>query len=125
MDIFERLEKLETESKEVGFYWPTSNSAIRQVLEEIQEVKEVLQQDDVDQDHLQEELGDLLHAVCSLIFFCDFNVKPTLDKALDKYEDRFYTMISTAKKQGVENFSKLSLDQMMSYWKLVKMMKKT
>ena len=123
MEIFTRLEKLETESKDVGFYWPDHSSAIKQILDEVDEIKEVLSHSNVDQEHLWEELGDLLHAVCSLIFFCNFKVQKTLDKSLDKYEHRFYTMMEIAKQQGVENFNALSLDQMMSFWKLAKMIK--
>ena len=120
MDTFTRLERLEAESKEIGFYWPDHYGALKQIIEEIAEIKEALEKANVDQAHLQEELGDLLHAVCSLIFFCKFGVQNTLDKALDKYEHRFYSMIDVANKQGVEDFGSLTLDQMMNYWKIAK-----
>ena len=124
MDTFTRLEKLESESKEIGFYWPDHYSALKQITDEIAEIKEVLERVNLEQAHLQEELGDLLHAVCSLIFFCNFNVQDTLDKALDKYEHRFYSMVSVANEQGIEDFGSLTLDQMMTFWKLAKAMKK-
>lgn len=124
MDIFTRLEKLETVSKEVGFYWPDHSAALKQITDEIDEIKEVLKQITPDQLHLQEELGDLLHAVCSLIFFCNFNVHDTLSKAIDKYEHRFYSMINAAHQEGVGDFSSLTLDQMMAFWKIAKKISK-
>ena len=122
MDTFVKLDRLETESKEIGFYWPDHYSSLKQIIDEIEEVKEVLQNKG-DNAILQEELGDLLHAVCSLIFFCNFSVQETLEKALDKYEYRFHSMIDIAEKQGVEDFSQLTLEQMMNYWRLAKVLK--
>jgi uncharacterized protein YabN with tetrapyrrole methylase and pyrophosphatase domain len=120
MNIFDTLYKLEFQSKAIGFYWPNHESAIKQIQDEIREVLEVLQTTPHDQTHLQEELGDLLHAVCSLVFFCNFDTQKTLEMALNKYSNRFYTMQSIAQEHGIEKFENLSLDQMMHYWRMAK-----
>lgn len=121
MSVFDKFTKLELESKEYGFYWPDIKSTIRQVLSELQEVEEVIEKNEGDA-RLYEEIGDLMHAVCSLCLFCDFDPETALRLSTEKYEKRFNLMKKIAQDSGIENFKAETMDVMMNFWNKAKLM---
>ena len=76
MNILDKIALLETEAATFGFKWETPQQIKEQIISEIAEIDVHLQ--DKHQEKLQEEIGDLLHAVFSLTVFCGFDPQTTL-----------------------------------------------
>lgn len=120
MKIFKKLIEIETQAKEYGFYWPDTKSIIEQINSEILEIEELLQGRNHAKDHLQEEIGDLLHAVFSLCVYCNFDPQTTLDKSLKKFEKRFNKVKELAAKDGLKDLHNKSIEESMQYWSVAK-----
>lgn len=116
--VIKKVEKLENEAKEYGFYWPNSDAVMQQIYSECQEVQELLDQGN--SQRLQEEIGDLLHAVMSLCVYCGYDTEITLTQALNKFEKRFNMTKFFAESDGHSNLHGKTMDEMMKYWKMAK-----
>ena len=68
-DAIKKIIQLEKQAKEYGFYWPDHESVMKQIYSECDEVNEVLADSCSSKERLEEEVGDLLHAVFSLCVF--------------------------------------------------------
>ena len=79
--IFKEFVLLDQEAKAFGFYWEAISAIIRQIDSECQEVLAELSNPKL----LQEELGDLLHAMICCIIFLELD----LSKELEAYVDQF------------------------------------
>lgn len=117
--IFSDIEHLEKEAIFFGLQWETTAQIMAQIRSECLEIEEHLEKDD-NRAALQDEIGDLLHAVLSLCTYCNFDTELTLRKSLTKFENRLNAMKSIAKEQGLENLQNKSFDELMSYWDLAK-----
>lgn len=118
MNILEKLTNLEHEAADFGFKWETSNQIIEQIKSEITEIDVHLK--DGDQNKLQDEIGDLLHAVFSLCIFNQFDPEKTLSNSIKKFERRFKLVEQLAKEKGLNNLHGLSFQELMSYWEQAK-----
>lgn len=114
MNILEKLTQLENEAAVFGFKWENADQIMAQILNEIKEIDVHLK--DQDKNKLQEEIGDLLHAVFSLCVFCQFNAEKTLDKSVSKFERRFQTVQQLAIQEGLQNLNGQSFKKLMTLW---------
>lgn len=117
--IFDDIEHLEKEAVLFGLQWETKAQIMAQIRSECLEIEEHLEANDK-RTALQDEIGDLLHAVFSLCTYCNFDTELTLRKSLDKFEHRLNAMKVIAKEQGLENLQGKSFDELMRYWDLAK-----
>jgi uncharacterized protein YabN with tetrapyrrole methylase and pyrophosphatase domain len=124
MDIFKEFKRLENESRDFGFYWPKLDSVIKQIENEIKEIKEAVDSQE-SRERLQEEIGDLIHAVFSLCWYCNFDPEQTFVSATSKYSSRFYAMKNIAQSEGVESFNGEDIDFMMNFWDKAKILEKS
>lgn len=76
--------KLQKRASSVGFDWTEAEPVYAKIDEEIQEVR-----DATDQDHIEEEVGDLLFAVVNLARHKQVNPEAALQRANDKFKQRF------------------------------------
>lgn len=122
MDLLERVVVLENEASEFGFEWETTEQIMAQIQSECQEVSEHLLQGSLNanQQELQEEIGDLLHAVFSLCVFCKFSPRETLQKTLDKFEGRMNAVRDIAREEGITNLNGYPFDELMIIWQKAK-----
>lgn len=118
MDGLKRLVRLENEAADFGFKWDEPGQIIEQILSEVKEVQAHLK--DKDKQKLQEEMGDLLHAVFSLCVFCQLDPHDTLEKSVDKFERRFEAVKVLAAQQGLTSLNSKSFDELMQFWKKAK-----
>jgi uncharacterized protein YabN with tetrapyrrole methylase and pyrophosphatase domain len=118
MDLLEKVERLEHEADDFGFRWETTAQIMAQIHSECGEIEEHLAQANCPK--LQEEIGDLLHAVFSLTVFCNFSAKETLEKTLIKFERRLNAVKQLAKDQGLENLNGYSFKELMDFWNQAK-----
>lgn len=114
MNVLDKLASLEVDAAAFGFKWETAQQIKEQIVSELAEIDVHLQ--DNHQEKLQEEIGDLLHAVFSLTVFCGFDPKTTLEKSVDKFERRFMLVKQLAAKQGLASLNGKPFDQLMQIW---------
>jgi hypothetical protein len=119
MAIFEEIEQLEQEAAAFGLQWETKDQIMTQIRNECLEIEEHLYSPEK-REELQDEIGDLLHAVFSLCVFSNFSPEVTLRKSLDKFEYRLNVMKDIAKEQGLPHLRGKLFDELMQYWEQAK-----
>jgi len=93
-----------------------------QIQSECMEINEHLNKEieQVNQSELQEEIGDLLHAVFSLCVFCKFSPRDTLSQTLTKFERRLTAVKDISKERGLTNLNGYPFDELMEIWQKAK-----
>lgn len=114
MDTLKKLAVLDKEAADFGFKWDTANQIVAQIQSEIAEIDVHLK--DGNQKKLQEEIGDLLHAVFSLCLFCQFEPEETLQNSTNKFEHRFRMIQQLATEKGLHTLNGLSFNELMALW---------
>ena len=117
--LFKDLEVMSHASEDFGFKWPNALEIIKQIQSELREIQEVLDVPD-QRDHLQEEIGDLIHAVFELCTVCGFDNEQTTRLAHEKYTQRFERLKQHTSAAGLTDLKGLPLETLLSFWKLAK-----
>lgn len=122
MNLLEKITALEQEADNFGFRWESADQIMAQIHSECLEINADLNDLAEGSDHgkLQEEIGDLLHAVFSLCVFCQFDPKETLEKALIKFDRRLNAVKKIAHAQGLATLQGYSFDELMEFWERAK-----
>lgn len=122
MDLLEKITELEQAADQFGFRWETTDQIMKQIQSECVEIDEHLQQrgGPTNPLELQEEIGDLLHAVFSLCVFCQLDPKNTLEKTLLKFERRLNAVKQLTQNSGLANLDGRSFDELMQIWQQAK-----
>ena len=122
MDLLEKVVSLEQDADQFGFRWETTAQIMAQIQSECIEVSEHLQHgiEEGTQPDLQEEIGDLLHAVFSLCVFCKLSPKETLEQTLLKFERRLNSVKQLTEQRGLTNLNGHSFDELMQIWRQAK-----
>lgn len=118
MNILEKIVNLENEASEFGFAWEKAEQIIEQIQSECIEVSEHLKTEN--RTELQEEMGDLMHAVFSLCVFCKFDPHETLEQTVGKFERRLREVKRISHKENLENLHGKSFDELMAIWRQAK-----
>jgi MazG family protein len=113
-----RAEKLQKRAARVGFDWPDARGALSKVYEELEELREELEQGS--QEKLQEELGDLLFAMVNVVRLLGIDAEQTLSRANEKFERRFRAMEQALREAGHHDLQKLSMTTLDTAWEEVK-----
>jgi tetrapyrrole methylase family protein/MazG family protein len=71
-----------------GFDWDEPHAILEKIREELGEVADCLKQTDVDYEHLEEELGDLLFSVVNLSRFMKIDPERLLRQTVKKFSGR-------------------------------------
>lgn len=108
-----RAKKLQTKAKRAGFDWPDVSGVYEKIHEEIDEIHDAVNKGD--QQHIQDEVGDLLFAVVNLARHLGVDSDAALRGTNRRFEQRFRTMEQLAREEG-EEFAKLKLDQQEALW---------
>lgn len=118
MDIFKKIAVLEQEADAFGFRWETTEQIMAQITSECAEVAEHLHEgfETANPAALQEEVGDLLHAVFSLCVFCKLDSRDTIEQALLKFERRLNAVKHLALERGLTTLDEQSFDERMRVW---------
>ena len=118
MDLLDKLTDLEHEAAAFGFQWENTTQIMQQIQNECAEVQEHLStsMQTTDPEALQEEIGDLLHAVFSLCVFCKLSPQKTLVASIEKFERRFNSVKTQAQAQGLNTLKGQSFENLMVYW---------
>jgi len=114
-----KAEKLQQKAAKVGFDWQRPEEIVDKIQEELEELKQELNNSKKNFQRVEEELGDLLFAVVNLSRFLKLSSELALRKANEKFEFRFKKMEQEARQKGLQ-FHTLSLWEMEELWSKVK-----
>ena len=122
MDIIEKLVAVESDADNFGFSWSDTSQIMDQIKSECLEVNEHLSVPVAERDiaALEEELGDLLHAVFSLTIFCNFDPEKTLANATQKFEKRLMKVKQLALDEGIDSLEGFDFEDLMRFWQKAK-----
>ena len=118
MALLDKVVTLEEEASEFGFRWETTEQIMDQIQSECEEIQEHLRIgiSKANQTELQDEIGDLLHAVFSLCVFCRLSPRVTLEKTLTKFERRLRAVKLIAEENGLNTLEGQPFNELMCIW---------
>ncbi|MDH5721913.1 MAG: nucleoside triphosphate pyrophosphohydrolase [Alphaproteobacteria bacterium] len=108
-----RAQKLQKKAAKIGFEWTEIEDIFAKLEEELAELKEACAKQD--QDHMQEELGDVLFVVANIGRILGLNAEESLRRCNNKFIRRFQGM-ETDLKASEKTFNDLTLDEMLELW---------
>ena len=108
-----RAAKVQKIAREVGFDWDDVYPALDKVLEELDELKVEIQEEN--REKIEEELGDLIFAVVNVARLLKLDSELALNLTIKKFINRFAFIehSESAKNKGIEN---LTLAEMDNIW---------
>ncbi|PKG53057.1 nucleoside triphosphate pyrophosphohydrolase [Halomonas sp. MES3-P3E] len=112
-----RAAKLSKRAARVGFDWPDAKGVVAKIREELAEVEEALAAGD--QQHAQEEVGDLLFAVTNLARTLNADPEQCLRATNAKFERRF-RYVEGELNAAQRPLAEASLDEMETHWQAAK-----
>lgn len=114
-----RAEKLQKRCKNHGFDWDNIRDVEDKVVEEIQEVSAELHAENINQDKVEEEIGDLFFAAVNLARHAKVKPESALHKANRKFERRFRAVEEAIEAKG-KTLDECSLSEMDLEWNRIK-----
>lgn len=118
LSALERAEKVQKSAAKVGFDWSDASGAAEKINEEAHELAEALKSGD--EDHIDEELGDLFFAAVNLARMRGRgSAEELMRSATRKFENRFREVEKSVRASGKswEDFSLAELDE---FWNAAK-----
>lgn len=109
--------RIQDKSKQVGFEWDTTDQVQAKVKEELEELQEAMEENN--QDHIEEEFGDVLFSLVNLARFLNVDPELALERTNRKFIDRFNKMEVFAKENG-KSLLDMNLEEMDALWNFVK-----
>ena len=117
LEPLSKAQRIQERVATVGFDWPSHHGAFDKVVEEVEEVRELL--DRPGSDALEEEIGDLLFAVVNVARLSRVHAMRALVRANAKFAARFEGVERLARERGLV-LSEMTLAEMDELWDLVK-----
>ena len=114
-----RASQIGSRAASVGFDWSRPADVVAKIREEVDEVQEVVSAGDVDQQRVEEEMGDLLFAIANLSRKLGVEPETALRKANDKFTRRFTAMESEIAASG-RLMREMTLHELEARWQNVK-----
>ena len=114
-----RALKLQKRTARVGFDWPDSQQVLDKVKEELAEVEAELTPDQIDQNRLEDEIGDVLFSVINLARKLEIDPEQALKSTNNKFTNRFNYVEQVIVSNG-NNIKEASLDEMEDLWQKAK-----
>ncbi len=112
-----RAEKLQKRAARVGFDWPHTAQVIDKIKEELEEVEQAIASDD--NNHIKEEIGDLLFVVANLAHKLKVDPEDALRDSNRKFERRFHYIEQSLETQN-KSLDNSSLEEMDALWNQAK-----
>ena len=104
--------RIQDKSKQVGFEWDTTAQVQAKVMEELAELNEAMEENN--QDHIEEEFGDVLFSIVNLARFLKVDPELALERTNRKFIDRFNKMEIIANDRG-QSLLDMNLEEMDAY----------
>ncbi|OUN06799.1 nucleoside triphosphate pyrophosphohydrolase [Flavonifractor sp. An92] len=106
-----RAEKVQKKARKAGFDWPDVSGALDKMGEELDELRQAVDQES----NIEEELGDLLFAAVNVSRFVHVDPETALTRATDKFIARFAKVEALAKAQG-KPMEEMTLAELDALW---------
>lgn len=110
--------RMQEKVKGVGFQWENRNQVWDKVMEELQELKDEVENSAPD-DRLEDEFGDLLFALTNFARYIGINPDDALERTNRKFYKRFRFIETESQKDG-KSIEEMDLEEMDSYWNKAK-----
>lgn len=114
--------RIQEKVRGIGFDWDNADQVKDKVTEEFNELEEAIQSKN--EQHIEEEFGDLLFALVNYSRFINVNPDTALTKANNKFIERFKLMEELINKDE-KSLSAMNLEQMDVYWDKAKSLIRT
>ncbi len=115
-----RAYQIGSRARSVGFDWNRPADVVSKIREEVDEVAEVVNAGGVvDQERVEEEIGDLLFAIANLSRQLHVEPEAALRKANDKFTRRFTDMEERIASRGAR-MADMSLEELEAEWQVSK-----
>jgi XTP/dITP diphosphohydrolase len=109
--------RIQDKSKQIGFEWDTTEQVQAKVKEELDELQEAMEENN--QDHIEEEFGDVLFSLVNLARFLNVDPELALERTNRKFMDRFNKMEIIAEENG-KSLLDMNLEEMDALWNYIK-----
>ena len=109
--------RIQEKAKQVGFEWENKDDVWKKVEEEMQELQEAIAEKD--QEHIEEEFGDVLFSLINYARFLQVDAEGVLEKTNKKFIRRFQQMESIATESG-KSLTEMNLEERDAIWNKVK-----
>ncbi|MCW4631340.1 MULTISPECIES: nucleoside triphosphate pyrophosphohydrolase [Marinomonas] len=109
--------KIQQKAAKVGFDWPNVAPVFDKIREELDELEEAMKQQNVL--HIEEEMGDVLFAVCNLARHFKVSPDVALNKTNIKFRRRFGRIETLVSMQN-RKLTECSLEELDRYWEQAK-----
>ncbi len=103
--------RMQDKTKQVGFEWETTEQVWAKVEEEMNELKETIEQN-MSQQRKEEEFGDLLFSLVNYARFIGVDPETALEKTNKKFKSRFEYIEANATK----DLKEMTLEEMDALW---------
>lgn len=117
-----RAERIQHKASRVGFDWEKSEQVWEKVIEELDELKLAIKNNEA-KDRIEEEFGDLLFALVNYGRFLGVSPEIALQKTNNKFVRRFQAIEEFAK-NNAKKLSEMSLSEMDEIWNKTKFLEK-
>ena len=112
-----RSTKVQKKAAKVGFDWEKPEDALDKLMEECEELKAAMQNDD--RENQVEEIGDVLFSAVNVARLLNIDSEHALYDACDKFIGRFSKVEALAEERGID-MKNASLSELDSLWDEVK-----
>jgi XTP/dITP diphosphohydrolase len=109
--------RIQEKVRGIGFDWENKNQVWDKVQEEIKEFQNEEKRNNAEK--MEEEFGDVLFSLVNYSRFVNINPEDALEKTNKKFIRRFQYMEQKIKEEGLD-LSKLSFEQMDTFWNMAK-----
>ena len=109
--------RIQEKVRGIGFDWQNKNQVWGKFQEEIEEFQR--EEKNNDSEKMEEEFGDVLFSLVNYSRFVNINPEDALEKTNKKFIRRFQFMEQKIKEDGLD-LSKLSFEQMNTFWDMAK-----
>ena len=113
--------RIQEKAKQVGFEWDHKEQVFEKIEEELKELQEAEQSQN--QQHIEEELGDVLFSIINYARFLQVDADLALDRTNKKFIDRFQRMEQLALTEG-KKLEDMTLQEMDAIWNRIKQQNK-
>ncbi len=110
--------RMQEKVKGVGFQWKNHGQVWDKVMEELEELKDEIENNG-SHDRIEDEFGDLLFALTNYARYVGINPDDALERTNRKFYRRFRFIETESQKDG-KSIEEMNLDEMDSYWNKAK-----
>lgn len=114
-----KASRIQEKARAVGFDWENKNQVWDKVNEELNEFKAETDAENVSQQKMEEEFGDVLFSLINYARFVGINPEDALEKTNKKFIKRFQYLEVESAKDG-KKMGEMTLAEMDEYWNAAK-----